>query len=102
MDEGTKFVYVFDRSESMNSVLSYISEGKTIFSITPLEAAKAELIRSLEDLHSGNGFGVVFYNHEPFVFSLGAAKIDAGGSLPASKSMKASRGVSPTAFMAMA
>jgi hypothetical protein len=47
VDEGTKFVYVFDRSESMNSVLSYSSEGKTIFSITPLEAAKAELIRSL-------------------------------------------------------
>ena len=86
VDEGTKFVYVFDRSESMNSVLSYSSEGKTIFSITPLEAAKAELIRSLEDLHGGNRFGVVFYNHEPFVFSLGKKM---RGLFPASKSMKA-------------
>ena len=84
--EGEKFVYVFDRSESMNSVLSYSSEGKTIFSITPLEAAKAELIRSLEHLHGGNGFGIVCYNHEPFVFSLGKKM---RGLFPASKSMKA-------------
>jgi hypothetical protein len=69
--EGTDFVYVFDRSESMNSVLTYTSEGATVFSITPLEAAKAELLRSLGDLESGNRFGIVFYNHSPWLFTLG-------------------------------
>ena len=69
--EGTHFVYVFDRSESMNSVLNYTSEGTTVFSITPLDAAKAELLRSLEDLDRGNQFGIVFYNHSPWLFTLG-------------------------------
>jgi hypothetical protein len=70
-DEGTRFVYVFDRSESMNSVLTYSSEGTTVFSITPLEAAKAELLRSLKDLNRGHHFGIVFYNHSPWLFTLG-------------------------------
>ena len=72
--EGATFVYVFDRSESMNSVLSYSSEGTTVFSITPLDAAKAELLSSLEDLDRGHRFGIVFYNHESWLFSLGQKK----------------------------
>ena len=68
--EGTDFVYVFDRSESMNSVLSYTSEGTTVFSITPLDAAKAELLRSLDDLQARHRFGIVFYNHSPWLFTL--------------------------------
>jgi hypothetical protein len=69
--EGKDFVYVFDRSESMNSVLSYSSEGEVVFSITPLDAAKAELVRSLEDLERSHRFGMVFYNHNPWLFTLG-------------------------------
>jgi hypothetical protein len=69
--EGGRFVYVFDRSESMNSVLTFSSEGTAVFSITPLEAAKAELKRSLQDLQQGNEFGIVFYNHSPWVFTIG-------------------------------
>ena len=68
--EGTQFVYVFDRSESMNSELTYTSEGSPILSVTPLEAAKAELLRSLKDLDSGHQFGIVFYNHSPWLFTL--------------------------------
>ncbi len=69
--EGGRFVYVFDRSESMNSVLTFSSEGEAVFSITPLEAAKAELLRSLKDLNDGNEFGIVFYNHSPWLFTIG-------------------------------
>ncbi len=70
-DEGTDFVYVFDRSESMNSVLTFTSEGQAVFSITPLDAAKAELLKSLKDLKANNHFGMVFYNHSPWLFTLG-------------------------------
>jgi len=66
--EGSKFVYVFDHSESMNSVLSYSSEGVTVFSVTPLEAAKAELLRSLQDLNKQQMFQIIFYNHEQDLF----------------------------------
>jgi hypothetical protein len=69
--EGRHFVYVFDRSESMNSVLSYTSEGATVFSVTPLEAAKAELLNSLKDLEGRHRFHIVFYNHEPWLFDPG-------------------------------
>lgn len=71
VDEGQNFVYVFDRSQSMNSTFSYTSEGKTVFSITPLVAAKAELVKSLEDLNPGNKFHIIFYNHESWVFDPG-------------------------------
>ncbi len=70
--EGTDFVYVFDRSDSMNSTFSFASEGETIFSITPLEAAKAELVRSLKDLNPGNRFHIVFYNHGTWLFDPGS------------------------------
>jgi hypothetical protein len=68
--EGMRFVYVFDRSESMTSELVYTSEGTPIFTITPLEAAKAELLRSLRDLESRHEFGIIFYNHSPWQFTL--------------------------------
>ncbi len=68
VEEARSFVYVFDHSDSMVSALSYTSEGKTVFSITALEAAKAELLRSLDDLDANQGFQIVFYNHVFNVF----------------------------------
>jgi hypothetical protein len=70
VSEGTRFVYVFDHSDSMNSTFSYQSEGKTVFSITPLAAAKAELLRSLGDLDERQQFHMVFYNHDVWPFSI--------------------------------
>ncbi len=54
---GNKFVYVFDRSASM--------EG---FQGRPMRAARAQLISSLGDLESVHQFQIVFYNEEPAVF----------------------------------
>jgi hypothetical protein len=48
---GNRFVYVFDRSASM--------EG------APLVAAKRELVASLAALTSANQFQVIFYNQQP-------------------------------------
>jgi len=56
---GTKFLYVFDRSGSMEGY-----EGR------PLAAAKAQLVRSLADLKSTHQFQIIFYNERPTVFSL--------------------------------
>ncbi|MEX0979428.1 MAG: hypothetical protein WDZ48_11270, partial [Pirellulales bacterium] len=88
--EGETFVYVFDRSESMNSTLTYTSEGTTVFSVTPLQAAKAELLRSLGDLDRGQRFHIVFYNHEVWMFDAGRA----GNNrlLPASRENKRKAG----------
>ncbi len=55
--QGSKFVYVFDRSGSM--------EG---FGGRPLLAAKRELIRSLADLQDTSQFQIIFYNERPEVF----------------------------------
>jgi len=55
---GTKFVYVFDRSNSMNDF-----EGR------PLAGAKRELIASLQDLDRIHQFQIVFYNHRLSVFN---------------------------------
>jgi len=49
--KGSRFVYVFDRSSSM--------EG------APLAAAKRELIGSLQSLQSVHQFQVIFYNEQP-------------------------------------
>ena len=57
--EGNKFVYVFDRSYSMNE-----------FSRTPLQAAKQELISSIQQLTEQQQFYIVFYNHEPYWYEL--------------------------------
>ena len=54
---GTKFVYVFDRSGSMEN-----------FNGRPLRAAKLELNRSLEDLDSVHQFQIIFYNNDPEIF----------------------------------
>lgn len=67
-EEAQSFVYVFDRSESMNSVLTYSSEGQPVFSITPLQAAKAELLRSLKDLDPRQRFQIILYNHTTLPF----------------------------------
>ncbi|MGV3486715.1 MAG: VWA domain-containing protein [Planctomycetaceae bacterium] len=54
---GSRFVYVFDRSDSMNG-----SGGK------PLRAAKAELKKSLQSLSENQQFQIIFYNDEPRPF----------------------------------
>lgn len=59
---GSSFVYVFDRSDSMNG-----GGGR------PLRAAKRELIRSLRSLSDQQRFGVVFYNDAPTAFDPGVA-----------------------------
>ncbi|REK11992.1 MAG: hypothetical protein DWQ37_13305 [Planctomycetota bacterium] len=56
--EGHKFVYVFDRSGSMDG------HGGA-----PLAAAKSELIASLKDLGSTHQFQIIFYNEQPRIFS---------------------------------
>ena len=56
---GSRFVYVFDRSDSMNGY-----EGR------PLRAAKSELIRSLSSLTDAQRFQIVFYNDKPTQFRL--------------------------------
>lgn len=55
---GSKFVYVFDRSSSMNGY-----QGR------PLRAAKSELIRSLQSLEKNHQFQVIFYNERPDVLN---------------------------------
>ncbi len=54
---GSRFVYVFDRSGSMAG-----------FAGRPLAAAKRELIASLRDLDETNQFQIIFYNEDPHVF----------------------------------
>jgi len=56
--EGYKFAYVFDRSASMGG------SGRNA-----LEAAKAELIQSLESLDSTHQFQIIFYNETPTAFN---------------------------------
>lgn len=55
---GSKFLYVFDRSASMDGY-----EGR------PLAAAKRELITSLRALESVHQFQIVFYNNRTSVFN---------------------------------
>ena len=66
--EGGNFVYAFDRSQSMNSVFTYMIDGAKSLNVTPLEAAKNELIRSLGDLNDGCRFQIVFYNDIAVMF----------------------------------
>jgi hypothetical protein len=56
--EGSKFVFVLDRSGSMGG-----PSGKA------LAAAKAELIASLEGIDSVQQFQLIFYNEHPRVFN---------------------------------
>ncbi len=55
--EGSLFVYVFDRSDSMNGY-----EGR------PLAAAKAELVNSIKLLKATSQFQIIFYNNEVTAF----------------------------------
>jgi hypothetical protein len=55
---GTKFVYVFDRSASMQG-----------FQGRPMVAATSQLSASLNDLDSVHQFQIVFYNEAPAVFN---------------------------------
>lgn len=55
---GNKFLYVFDRSASMEGY-----EGR------PLAAAKSELIKSLDQLESTHQFQIIFYNDRQNVFN---------------------------------
>ncbi len=55
--EGTRFLYVFDRSESM---LGYGG--------APLRRAKSELLESLGSLGPVHQFQIVFYNDSPLPF----------------------------------
>ncbi|PHS18356.1 MAG: hypothetical protein COA78_02495 [Blastopirellula sp.] len=57
---GSKFVYVFDRSGSMNG-----------WGGRPLAAAKSELIASLGELEETHQFSIVFYNENQRIFDTG-------------------------------
>ncbi|MFN9344580.1 MAG: vWA domain-containing protein [Planctomycetota bacterium] len=57
---GNRFVYVFDKSDSMNGF-----EGR------PLRAAKEAMLTSVESLGEINQFQIVFYNNERDVFKRG-------------------------------
>lgn len=56
---GSRFVYVFDRSDSMNG-----------YGGRPLRAAKAEMIRSLRSLTDRQRFQLIFYNDKPTPFRM--------------------------------
>ncbi|KAA5547048.1 hypothetical protein FYK55_01115 [Roseiconus nitratireducens] len=56
---GSRFVYVFDRSDSMNG-----------FGGLPLRSAKRELIRSLQSLSPQQQFQIIFYNENVKPFQL--------------------------------
>ncbi len=56
--EGHKFVYVFDRSGSMDG-----------YGGAPLVAAKAELVKSLQNLGQTHQFQIIFYNEQPRIFN---------------------------------
>ncbi|MEM0925181.1 MAG: hypothetical protein AAGJ83_04015 [Planctomycetota bacterium] len=68
---GNRFVYVLDRSDSMNG-----------FGGLPLATAKQELIRSLRSLSKGQAFQVIFYNETVKPYRTGGAPLAtiAGGS----------------------
>ena len=55
---GASFVYVVDRSDSMNS-----------YDSAPLRYAKKELLKSLASLNEYNQFQIVFYNDSPLPMS---------------------------------
>lgn len=54
---GTRFVYVFDRSSSMNG-----------YSGLPMANAKRELIKSLQSLGRLHQFQLIFYNEVPMAY----------------------------------
>ncbi len=56
--EGSRFVYLFDRSGSMGWMNN-----------RPLMAAAAQLLESLDQLDRSHQFQVIFYNHRNWIFS---------------------------------
>ncbi len=54
---GTRFVYVFDRSSSMNG-----------YTGLPMANAKSELIKSLQSIGRVHQFQLIFYNETPMAF----------------------------------
>ena len=56
--KGSKFVYVFDRSASMED-----------YGGRPMREAQRELIASLQSLQKTSRFQIVFYNERPTVFN---------------------------------
>ncbi|HEY1065394.1 MAG TPA: VWA domain-containing protein [Pirellulales bacterium] len=56
--EGRSFVYVFDRSGSMGG------SGRS-----PLQAAKEQMIQSIESLAETHRFHIVYYNQRPTAFN---------------------------------
>jgi hypothetical protein len=67
--EGRSFVYVFDRSDSMNYQY-YSEEAPNEFGNIPVRAAKAELLSSIYELNQQQQFRLIFYNHQPLLFSV--------------------------------
>ncbi|MBT4013003.1 MAG: VWA domain-containing protein [Planctomycetaceae bacterium] len=51
---GSRFIYVFDRSGSMSG-----------YGGRPMEAAKQQLLLSVQDLQENHQFQVIFYNEQP-------------------------------------
>jgi hypothetical protein len=66
---GKKFVYVFDRSESMNYQY-YTDEPANEFGNIPIRASKAELLASIYELNQKQQFFMIFYNHQPQLYNL--------------------------------
>jgi hypothetical protein len=67
--EGKRFAYVFDRSESMNYQY-YTEEPPNEFGNIPIRAAKAELLSSIYELNQRQQFYLIFYNHQPQLYSV--------------------------------
>ena len=62
---GSRFVYVFDRSKSMDG-----------YDSRPMIAARRELLKSIESLNKTNQFQIIFYNAATRVFNFdGQAKL---------------------------
>lgn len=61
--EGTRFLYVFDRSASMNG-----------FEGAPLREAKRELAESIQSLGEAHQFQVIFYNEYPTAFGSNSSR----------------------------
>lgn len=58
--KASSFVFVFDRSSSMNE-----------FGGRPMRAAKNELIKSIEPLGAVHKFNIIFYNEQPLIWKAG-------------------------------
>jgi hypothetical protein len=78
---GAKFVYVFDRSGSMRSEFVFDYGDGIENRVTPLALAKAELVRSLNQLSNKSHFQIIFYNDKPLPFGADSKAFDASKDL---------------------